>query len=255
VYPSPAATTDDEGEDEKDGDSLEEELSEEEHSVDKEQHSDSSNNNDPDESHTTNSVHGSQADLSSEQSHIELREEVELEKNKKAPKVDLINNSSSIPSGSNDSKKKNKKHYFSSPSISNAGDDCASVQKKLETKIEIVPPTTAEKSVQSRINGGELEQALAEMRNKKMLTDIILNVNGKQLYAHKVVLAARSPVFAAMFAKSNMNELEHEDLCDLKVVKVLLDFCYTGDVSRVELYAPQLIQIANAVSRIELVES
>lgn len=45
------------------------------------------------------------------------------------------------------------------------------------------------------------------MRSHHMLTDVILELNGEEIHAHKVVLSAASPYFKAMFT-SGLKETE-----------------------------------------------
>lgn len=68
-------------------------------------------------------------------------------------------------------------------------------------------------------------------------SDVSLVTPGKTFYAHKVVLAARSPVFHAMFARDADHEANRVvkilDVHD-EVLKELLRFVYTGRVANVE---------------------
>ncbi|CAL1285693.1 unnamed protein product [Larinioides sclopetarius] len=64
--------------------------------------------------------------------------------------------------------------------------------------------------------------------------DITLKCNGVSIPAHKTILSARSPVFAAMFAHS-MNESLKNEMCitdiDESVLRALLKYMYTGKIS------------------------
>ncbi|XP_014204009.1 protein maternal effect lethal 26-like [Copidosoma floridanum] len=67
--------------------------------------------------------------------------------------------------------------------------------------------------------------------NQKELTDVTLVVNGKDLYAHKVILAARSPVFLAMFKNNSIEKLQNRvEITDsnVDVIDEMLYFMYTG---------------------------
>ncbi|KAL4578528.1 hypothetical protein LXL04_014652 [Taraxacum kok-saghyz] len=68
-------------------------------------------------------------------------------------------------------------------------------------------------------------------------SDIIFNVSGQKFHAHKLVLAARSPVFRSRFFKQD-EEHEHEiDVTDMepKVFKAMLHFIYRDAVMEDEL--------------------
>ena len=81
----------------------------------------------------------------------------------------------------------------------------------------------------------ELSTHLCGLFNNMSLSDVILNVRGREFPAHKVILAARSEVFAAMFkhpmTEQSTNQIEIEDI-EPEVFQELLRFIYTGRVSR-----------------------
>ncbi|GBM50661.1 Speckle-type POZ protein-like B [Araneus ventricosus] len=64
--------------------------------------------------------------------------------------------------------------------------------------------------------------------------DVTLKCGGISIPAHKIILSARSPVFAAMFAnpmkESRENEVDITDI-DESVLRALLMFMYTGKTS------------------------
>ncbi|XP_065205315.1 speckle-type POZ protein B-like isoform X25 [Planococcus citri] len=77
----------------------------------------------------------------------------------------------------------------------------------------------------------DLSENFASLLENRTLTDVILSVNGKEYPAHKTVLAARSPVFCAMFSHSTKeNELNRVDIKDINeaVVEGMLKYIYTG---------------------------
>ena len=75
------------------------------------------------------------------------------------------------------------------------------------------------------------------MLSNQTLTDVTLNVQNKEFKAHKVVLAAASPVFKAMFKEGTK---EHRDnyvvIRDIKkdVFEVFLRYLYTGQVDKLD---------------------
>jgi speckle-type POZ protein len=75
---------------------------------------------------------------------------------------------------------------------------------------------------------------LEELFENMKLSDITFNVRGRQFQAHKNILAARSPFFAAMFehpTKENLtNQIEVEDV-EPAVFHEILRFIYTGRLS------------------------
>ncbi|KAK7795146.1 hypothetical protein U0070_027334 [Myodes glareolus] len=84
---------------------------------------------------------------------------------------------------------------------------------------------------------------LGELWEKSSLTDCCLVVDGQEFRAHKAILAARSPVFRAMFEhdmeESRKNRIEIHDL-EPEVFKAMMGFIYTGK-------EPDLHSMADAV--------
>lgn len=78
-----------------------------------------------------------------------------------------------------------------------------------------------------------------DMRNlliSEQLFDVKICVKGQEFHAHKAVLAARSPVFAAMFehemAEKNSSAVDISD-CDPDVFKEFLYYLYNGRIAGV----------------------
>ncbi|XP_065205322.1 speckle-type POZ protein-like isoform X2 [Planococcus citri] len=80
------------------------------------------------------------------------------------------------------------------------------------------------------------------------LSDVVLSVNGEEYPAHKLVLTARSPVFAAMFdhnVKENEENRVYIDDMDGKVVSEMLRFIYTGKCENLRELATGLLAAAD----------
>ncbi|XP_045027695.1 speckle-type POZ protein-like [Daphnia magna] len=73
-----------------------------------------------------------------------------------------------------------------------------------------------------------------EFFENKTLSDVNLNVGGRTFHAHKIILAAKSKVFAAMFqhktAESLSNNVHIKDV-DPDVFREVLRYMYTGRMS------------------------
>lgn len=97
--------------------------------------------------------------------------------------------------------------------------------------------------------------SLSDMRNARELCDVVLNVETRQIFAHRSVLAANSPYFKAMFT-SGLTECRrgHVQLkeVDETAVEALVDFMYTShlDLSRDNVYA-----LLVAADRFQLLEA
>lgn len=104
----------------------------------------------------------------------------------------------------------------------------------------------------NRDNSNDAFQCLAEFREQGLLCDILLCVENKKIRAHRVILAAASPYFRAMFlgklAESNQHRVVLYDF-DATAIELIVQYAYTGVVEIDEfnvqsvLYASALLQI------------
>lgn len=85
------------------------------------------------------------------------------------------------------------------------------------------------------------------MRSHHMLTDVVLEVGSELFYAHKVVLAAGSPYFKAMFTgglrECEMNKVKLQGVCPTAMAR-LMNFMYTGRIRVTENTVCQLLPAA-----------
>ena len=104
-----------------------------------------------------------------------------------------------------------------------------------------IPPEATEPEVQ--IPRCTLADELGELWENSLFTDCCLVVAGQEFRAHKAILAARSPVFRAMFQhdmeESRTHRVEIRDL-EPQVFETMMGFIYTGK-------APALHSMADAV--------
>lgn len=81
--------------------------------------------------------------------------------------------------------------------------------------------------------------------------DVILTCKGEEFKSHKMILASRSPVFAAMFTH-DMKEKKHcrVEIVDIEkdVLKEMLTYMYTDKTSDLEKMAKGLLVAADKVS-------
>lgn len=98
--------------------------------------------------------------------------------------------------------------------------------------------------------GSYIEEAMKMMfmmRSHHMLTDVILEVGNELFHAHKVVLAAASPYFKAMFTgglkECEMSRVRLQGVCP-SAMGWLMYFIYTGKVRVTELTVCQLLPAA-----------
>ena len=109
----------------------------------------------------------------------------------------------------------------------------------------------------------EMFQTLNKMRENQSYTDVILRVKGKSFHSHKVVLAASSRYFDAMFSagmkESSQTEVElKEDDLTEEAFELLLNFIYSSFLQLTEsnvldiLEAADHLQILSVVSKCSL---
>ncbi|XP_065206797.1 speckle-type POZ protein-like [Planococcus citri] len=87
-----------------------------------------------------------------------------------------------------------------------------------------------------------------KLYTKEDYSDITIYVNGKPYPAHRTILAARSPVFAAMLKHNTKeNQLSRIDVKDIdeQVFLEALRFIYTGKVQDLEILAFELLPVAD----------
>lgn len=104
----------------------------------------------------------------------------------------------------------------------------------------------------NRDNSDDAFECFSEFRDHGLLCDILLCVENKEIPAHRVILAAASPYFRAMFlgklAESNQDRVVLYEI-DAAAVESLVRYVYTGVVEVDEfnvqsiLYASTLLQI------------
>jgi len=85
------------------------------------------------------------------------------------------------------------------------------------------------------------------MRSHRMLTDVVLEVGSELFHVHKVVLAAASPYFKAMFTgglrECEMSRVKLQGVCPTSMGK-LIKFMYTGTINVSELTVCDLLPAA-----------
>ncbi|XP_044015191.1 speckle-type POZ protein-like [Aphidius gifuensis] len=100
-------------------------------------------------------------------------------------------------------------------------DDVLTISIKLVTVLKSLPP---------QINRPLISGLLSWLQNEKF-SDIVLEVDGKDLKAHKMILSIKSPVFSAMFDYESMKESRDNRVVikdiDADVVEQMLEYIYT----------------------------
>jgi len=88
--------------------------------------------------------------------------------------------------------------------------------------------------------------------NKGVLTDVTLVCDGKELKAHKVLLAAASDYFSAMFTggmlEADMDRVEIQGV-DAVALELLVDYCYTG---KIEFHEENVENLMSAACLLQL---
>jgi speckle-type POZ protein len=92
---------------------------------------------------------------------------------------------------------------------------------------------------------------LGNLLDTGLLSDVsLILADGKHFKGHKAILAARSPVFGAMF-EHEMEERKNGrvQILDVEsdVFKEMLQFIYTGKTTKLKEMAPELLAAADKV--------
>ena len=102
-----------------------------------------------------------------------------------------------------------------------------------------------------------LSKNLKETLMNPSMSDVTIVVDdGRRIPAHKVILAARSPVFAAMFEhgmRENVENEVHIDDIDGEVIDKMLEYIYTGQLNGViSTVVDRLLVVADKYDHREL---
>jgi len=103
-------------------------------------------------------------------------------------------------------------------------------------------------AIQFKVPDCKLSEDLSSMLESQKFSDVKLAVNGHEFYAHKAILASRSPVFAAMFEHEMEEKKQNRvDITDMEheVLKEMLKFIYSGKVTQLEKMADDLLAAAD----------
>ncbi|KAH9364046.1 hypothetical protein HPB48_016384 [Haemaphysalis longicornis] len=99
-----------------------------------------------------------------------------------------------------------------------------------------------------QVPGWRLSQDFGHLLASRRFSDVVLSVEGKDIHAHKNILAARSPVFAAMFEHDMKGEeqgrVEITD-CSFEVFREVVEFIYTGGAPKLHQMVEQVLVAAS----------
>ncbi|XP_049870176.1 speckle-type POZ protein isoform X1 [Pectinophora gossypiella] len=102
--------------------------------------------------------------------------------------------------------------------------------------------------VQFKVPECRLSDDLGALFDNERFSDVTLAVGGREFQAHKAILAARSPVFAAMFEhemeERKRNRVDITDV-DHEVLREMLRFIYTGRAPNLDKMADDLLAAAD----------
>lgn len=125
------------------------------------------------------------------------------------------------------------------------------------TPAPAAPPAAAAKSPANPLSAEEttLLRGLDKLRNENKLTDVTLIVEEHRFKAHRVVLAASSDYFCAMFADCAMIESRKDEInlygITARAMGAILDFIYT---STLELNYDNIEEILAAATHVQVRE-
>ena len=144
-------------------------------------------------------------------------------------------------------------HGLSGISAVGAGGSASSMGELVQDLLLERPPSPARLAYTSEKHPRSTFSELNLIRKHHELCDVVILVGNRKLFAHKVILAACSPYFRAMFtgelAESRQTEVTIRDV-DETAMDILVEFCYTSYIvveeSNVQTLLPAacLLQLA-----------
>lgn len=130
-----------------------------------------------------------------------------------------------------------------------APDDTVTLCCKMDLFVGPVNVPGEKKSI--LVPEGQLSPDLGHLFEDGKFSDVVLNVQGKEIHAHKMILAARSVVFASMFQhdmeEKKKNLIEIADL-DYETIRETLRFMYTDQARNIDARAEDLLAAADKYS-------
>ncbi|XP_065207935.1 speckle-type POZ protein-like [Planococcus citri] len=100
------------------------------------------------------------------------------------------------------------------------------------------------RGTQSTTSESNLPKSLGRLLRDQDLVDVTFSVNGKNFGAHKSILAARSPVFAAMFThdmkETRLNQVNISDMTP-EIFEAFLRYMYTDETPDVKMVRDLLV--------------
>lgn len=108
-------------------------------------------------------------------------------------------------------------------------DDSLTVECTITVLKELPEPEISLVDDQVRVPSSDLHQHLGELLQKETATDVTFVVSGESFAAHKLILAARSPVFFAEFF-GHMKEASSERVEVVNMEPAALRPCFTSSI-------------------------
>jgi len=100
--------------------------------------------------------------------------------------------------------------------------------------------------VQEPQRGIEMIEFFRKQREREKFCDVILHVQGKQFFAHRMVLAAGSAFFDSMFkSKKTMRENLAISCQDPEIFQNFLNYFYTGSITLKKQNVGELIRLSH----------
>ena len=122
-------------------------------------------------------------------------------------------------------------HGMSGVTTIGAGGSASSMGELVQDLLLDRPPSPARLAYTSEKHPRSTFSELNLIRKHHELCDVVILVGNRKIFSHKVILAACSPYFRAMFtgelAESRQTEVTIRDV-DETAMDILVDFCYTS---------------------------
>ena len=122
---------------------------------------------------------------------------------------------------------------------------------KLVCELTVFGPEKTFSGSQTQGNVKQVGEDLWNLYELKEMTDVVINVADETFHCHKLVLAARSPAFKAIFQKCEIGTVYLSELSSA-AFKYILQFIYRGNLPKEDLDNEMWTELKQGAEKLQL---